>query len=155
MTVYVCSLSASPDQLIQPGTYTLLTFPFEEDQLDYQLMHQPAQPDGFAATSCDPRSGLIWPSCEGWGSLTAEFSWEPGGYSEIRDQFVRDPLGLAGEPNATALVHRPLSPGWQIIGKHHEIMVHPGVPLGVQVWHNDTVPRKVTYAQFKLAIHPW
>lgn len=156
MTVYVCSLSASPDQLIQPQTMTLLRFPFEENQIDKWSMHQPSQPDGLTATSSSSRAGLIWPSSTGWGSLTAEFTWEAGDYTEIRDQFVRDPLSFTDDPNnATALEHRALSPGLQLFAKQHEIAVYPGTSLGVMVWHNDKVSRKVTYAQFKLSIHPW
>jgi len=33
-------------------------------------------------------------------------------------------------------------------------VVRPNVPLGLLVYHNDSVPRRVTYAQFKLSIHP-
>lgn len=156
MTVYVCSLSATPDQVIQPNVDTLLTFPFDQDQIDKWGMHEPSQPDGVVATSSDPRTGLIWPSCEGWGHLTAEFQWEAGGYTELRDQFMRDPLGFTADPmNDTARDDRVPSGGYQFFTKHHEIGVHPGVPLGVTVRHNDKVARKILYAQFKLCIHPW
>lgn len=156
MTVQVCSLSASPDQLIQPLTDTLLKFPFEQNQLDDHGMHQPAQPDGFTATSGDDRSGLIWPSCAGWGFLLAEFQWEGGAYNEIRDHFVRDPLGMTSDPrNETGREDRYPTGGYQWFAKHHQIAVTPGVPLGVMVRHNDKVARKILYAQFKLCIHPW
>ncbi|MFF7966771.1 hypothetical protein ACFZC3_15565 [Streptomyces sp. NPDC007903] len=156
MTVYVASLSATPDQVIPPNTDTLLLFPFEEDQLDQWSMHDPQQPDGSTVTSSSQRAGLIWPSCEGWGHLTAEFEWEPGGYTEIRDFFMRDPLSLTADPmNDTARDDRVPGGGNQWFTKHHEISVHPGTPIGVMVRHNDKVPRRVLYAQFKLAIHPW
>lgn len=152
MTVYVCSLSATPDQWIPPGgDYTLIRFPFEENQYDAHGMHQPQQPDGTTVAFTDPASGLIWPCVAGWGELKADFIWEAGGYTEIRDQFVRDPLGA---PDYTAVDHRPPTGGMQFYTKAHAIFVKPGVPLGVMVRHNDSVRRRVTYAQFKLAIHP-
>ncbi|MEU8829319.1 hypothetical protein [Streptomyces sp900116325] len=155
MTVYVCSLSATPDQIIPPGGgYTLLKFPFTEEQFDEWGMHEAHQPDGVTAKSTETRSGLIWPCIAGWGALTANFIWEAGNYNEIRDQFVRDPLGLAGPPDYTAVDHRPPSPGQQFFTKHHEIFVNPETPLGVMVRHDDSVPRRVTYAQLKVAIHP-
>ncbi|MGW2213285.1 hypothetical protein [Streptomyces sp. NPDC001781] len=156
MAVYVCSLSASPDQVIQPLTDTLLRFPYDEEQADQWGMHNPAQPDGVASVTGDQRSGLIWPSCEGWGYLTAEFQWEPGGYNEIRDAFLRDPLSLTSDPmNDTARDDRAVTGGYQWYVKNHQIGVHPGTPIGVTVRHNDTVARKILYAQFKLSIHPW
>ena len=84
--------------------------------------------------------------------LTANVHWEPGDYSELRDRFVRDPLGVA--PDSTATDHRPPSPGMQCFTKQHQMFVHPGVPLAFLVSHNDSVARKITHAQFKLAIHP-
>ncbi|NEB92459.1 hypothetical protein [Streptomyces bauhiniae] len=156
MAVYVSSLSATPDQVIQPLTDTLLLFPFDQDQMDQWGMHDPAQPDGITAASSSQRAGLIWPSCEGWGHLTAEFQWEAGGYTEIRDAFMRDPLGLTDDPrNDTAREDRYPTGGYQWFVKNHQLSVHPGVPLGVMVRHNDKAPRKILYAQFKLAIHPW
>lgn len=155
MTVFVCSLSASPDQVIPPNRYTLLRFPFETDQWDVWGMHQAEQPDGVTALSGQDRSGLIWPHVHGWGSLTGHVQMEAGDYSEVRTQFIRDPLGLGDDPkNATGVAHWPPSPGMQFLPPHHEFAVYPGVPVGLMVRHNDTVPRRVTYAQFKLAIHP-
>jgi hypothetical protein len=119
-------------------------------------MHTPEQPDGATAVNGDDRTGLIWPSCEGWGHLEAEFQWEAGAYTELRDMFMRDPLGLTGDPcNDTGRDDRYPTGGYQWFTKHHQIEVHPGVPLGVMVRHNDKVSRKILYAQFKLAIHPW
>jgi hypothetical protein len=156
VTVYVCSLSATPDQLIQPNTDTLLVFPFDQDQIDHYGMHEPLQPDGITVASDDQRAGLIWPYCDGWGHLTAEVQWEAGGYTELRDLFMRDPLGFTSDPmNDTARDDRVPSGGYQYFTKHHELAVYPGTPLGFMVRHNDKVPRRVLYAQFKLAIHPW
>jgi hypothetical protein len=156
MAVYVCSLSGTPDQVIQPLTDTLLLFPFEQDQMDTWGMHDPCQPDGITVTSSSQRAGLIWPSCEGWGHLTAEVQWEAGGYTELRDMFMRDPLSLTDDPrNDTGRDDRYPTGGYQWFTKHHELAVSPGTPLGVMVRHNDKTARRVLYAQFKLAIHPW
>ncbi len=151
MSVMFCSLQVSPDQLIPPKAYTLLKFPYDSESDDRWHMHQPCQPDGTTATFPDPESGLIWPAAEGLGHLTACIHWEAGGYNELRDQFVRDPLGT---PDYTATDHRPPSGGQQFFTKHHASIVRPNVPLGLLVYHNDSVPRRVTYAQFKLSIHP-
>lgn len=155
MSTFVCSLSASPDQLIPPGgAYTLLKFPYENEQWDVWWMHQTLQPDGVLSASGDERSALIWPNAFGWGSLTGHVQMEGGGYTEVRTQFVRDPLGFTEDPaNATGPVHWAPSPGMQFLHAHHEIAVYPGVPLGMMIQHNDTVPRSVLYAEFKLAIH--
>ena len=76
---------------------------------------------------------------------------------------VRDPLNLTGQyppvgnspaGNSTGTDHRPPSPGMQCFTKHHEFFVHPGMPLAFLVAHNASGSRKITHAQFKLAIHP-
>ncbi|WP_415925406.1 hypothetical protein [Streptomyces sp. ME19-01-6] len=61
------------------------------------------QPDGHVIKSwdADGRSGPIWPSASGWGQLYAMIQWEAGSYPELRDQYVRDPLGLTSTPNDT------------------------------------------------------
>lgn len=157
MTVHVCSLITAEPQTIPPGGYHTVRFPPSGGKsYDAHGMHQTTQPDGYQITDWqeDDRSALIWPAADGWGSLTAVIQWESGGYTELRDQFVRDPLGLTGDPvNTTATEHRPPSPGMQCWHKSHEIFVHPGVPLAVRVSHNDAVPRRLVFAEFKLAIH--
>ncbi|MDX2749663.1 hypothetical protein PV413_03645 [Streptomyces scabiei] len=154
--VRVCSLITSEPQLIPPGGYHVVRFPYAGESYDAHDMHAVEQPDGYVVGnwSTDDRSGLIWPSDEGWGSLTAVIQWEAGGYSELRDQYIRDPLGLTDDPrNTTGTDHRPPSPGMQCWTKHHECFVHPGQPLALRVSHNDTGPRRLLLAQFKLAIH--
>src|SRR5690606_29693257 len=101
----------------------------------------------------DDRAGLIWPAVEGWGELTANIHWESGSYTELRDRFVRDPLGLAGGADSTGTDHRPPSPGMQCFTKKHSIFVRPGTPIALLVAHNASTPRKIVHAQFKLAIH--
>jgi hypothetical protein len=158
MSVHVVSLIRSTPQVILPGQYTLVRFPFGgAESFDGHQMHQAVQPDGHIVTDwdADDRSGLIWPAVDGWGVLTAHVHWESGNYSELRDRFVRDPLGLTeGGYDSTATDHRPPSPGMQCFTKQHQMFVHPGVPLAFLATHNASSPRKVTHAQFKLAIHP-
>jgi hypothetical protein len=80
--------------------------------------------------------------------------WEDGAYSELRDQFVRDPLGFTDDPvDTTATDHRPPSPGMQCFTKSHGIFVSPGTPLALRVAHNDSQARDIVLAEFKLAIH--
>lgn len=157
MPVLVCSLKAETPQLIPAdGGYHIVRFPFgSAESSDEHEMHQMAQPDGYQVTdwAADDRSGLIWPAVAGWGSLTALIYWEAGGYTELRDRFVRDPLNLATGYDSTATEHRPPSPGMQCWHKSHEMFVDPGTPLALLVSHNDAVARKVTLAEFKLAIH--
>lgn len=157
--VQVCSLKCEVDQLIAPGAaYQVVRFPFGAAEPSDQFgMHQAVQPDGYVVSSweTDDRSGLIWPSTAGWGHLYAMLQWEAGGYAELRDQFVRDPLGFTSVPNdTTATEHRPPSIGMQCFVKGHGIFVDPAVPLALRVAHNDSVPRRLVLAGFKLAVHP-
>jgi hypothetical protein len=154
MTVRICSLKVDTPQTVPTdGGYHLVRFPYTAESYDPWGMHQPTQPDGGAVTSWsrDDRSGLIWPAVAGWGVLTSLIYWEAGDYDELRDRFVRDPLG---EYDSTATEHRPPSPGIQCWHKTHEMFVSPDVPLALLVAHDATSARKLTLAEFKLAIHP-
>lgn len=157
--VTVCSLKRDTPQVIPPGAYTILTFPFgTAESSDSWLMHQAVQPDAYAVTDWenDPRSGLIWPARSGWGELHAMIQWESGDYRELRDQFVRDPLRLGSSTpvDTTATEHRPPSIGMQCWNKGHGIFVSPDTPLAVRVSHDASTPLAVTLAEFKLVIHP-
>ncbi|WP_371793816.1 hypothetical protein OIE91_11095 [Streptomyces albidoflavus] len=162
--VQVCSLKVDTPQLIPGGgTYHVVRFPFGAgESTDRFEMHQVLQPDGYVVAdwAADDRSGLIWPSRSGWGHLYGMIQWESassgsGGYTELRDQYVRDPLGLTPSPNdTTATEHRPPSPGMQCFVKSHGIFVNPATPLALRVGHNDAQPRNLVLAEFKLAIHP-
>lgn len=152
--VRVVSLKVDTPQTIpSDGDYHVARFPYTTESYDPWGMHQPEQPDGATITSwkTDDRSGLIWPACEGWGVLTSLIYWEAGNYDELRDRFVRDPLG---DYDSTATDHRPPSPGIQCFTKQHQIFVRPDVPLALLVAHDATTARKLTLAEFKLAIHP-
>ncbi|MEU8870422.1 hypothetical protein AB0D24_04515 [Streptomyces javensis] len=156
--VQVCSLKADTPQPIQPGTgYTVVRFPFgAAESSDRFAMHQVVQPDGHVVRdwATDDRSGLIWPSRPGWGHLHAMIQWEAGAYTELRDQYVRDPLALTSNPNdTTATEHRPPSPGAQFFVKNHGIYVNPLTPIALRVTHNDSEPRLLTLAELKLVIH--
>lgn len=157
MPIPVCSLITTERQTVPSGGYHPVHFPFGSgESYDECGMHQMVQPDSYHITDwrADPRASLIWPACEGWGVLTAMIQWEPGNYSELRDQYVRDPLGFTDDPvNTTATDHRPPSPGMQCFTKHHELFVHPDVPLALRVSHNASGPLDLVHAQFKLAIH--
>ncbi|MEY7976545.1 hypothetical protein [Streptomyces sp. enrichment culture] len=157
--VQVCSLKRDTPQTVPANSpYTVIRFPFgTAESYDVFTMHQVNQPDGYTVTSwdTDARSGLIWPSTAGWGDLYAMIQWEAGGYDELRDQFVRDPLGLTPTPNdTTATEHRPPSIGMQCWTKQWGVFVDPAVPLALRATHDDSVARKIVLAEFKLVIHP-
>ncbi|WP_069885283.1 hypothetical protein [Streptomyces luteocolor] len=157
MTVLVCSLKSETLQSIpNDGDYHVVRFPPVGEPCDVHGMHQQAQPDGYEIRDWarDDRSGLIWPACPGWGSLTAVLYWEEGDYTEVRDRFVRDPLGLTTGYDSTATEDHPPTGGGQFLHKSHELFVDPGTPLAVLVRHNASRPRRLTLAEFKLAIHP-
>lgn len=156
--VEVCSLKRDTPQSVPANSpYQVIRFPFgASESSDRYAMHQINQPDGYVITDwhSDDRSGLIWPSKAGWGDLYAMIQWEAGEYTELRDQFVRDPLGLTPRPNdTTATEHRRPSPGLQCWVKHWGIFVDPGTPLAVRATHDDGVARNITLAEFKLVIH--
>lgn len=158
MPLQVCSLIVDEARAVPADrAYHVVRFPFGGDESsDEHGMHQARQPDGVEVGDWrdDDRAGLIWPATDGWGVLTAMIQWERGDYTELRDQYVRDPLGLTADPaNTTATDHRAPSPGMQCFTKHHELFVHAGVPLALRVRHNARSPRDLVLAEFKLAIH--
>lgn len=154
MVDHVCSLKVESPQTIPVSSgYTLLRFPYGStgESSDADGMHNPAQPDGVTSAYPDPRSGLIWPAHDAWADLYAMVQWEEDSYTEVRDQFTRDPLGLAGTPDSTCTEDHPPTPGGQYIAKSWAIFVHPGTPIGLMVRHNAPTSVKVTLAEFKLA----
>ncbi|HCA87524.1 MAG TPA: hypothetical protein DEQ61_19880 [Streptomyces sp.] len=155
MPVHVCSLIVNEAQSIPAdGEYHIVRFPYGGgESYDAHGMHQAQQPDGETSAYPDRRSGLIWPALDGWGSLTAMVFWADGDYSEVRDRFVRDPLGLAEGYDSTATEDHARTPGGQYRQKHHELFVHPDTPLAFMIRHNGSGPVSITHAQLKLAIH--
>jgi hypothetical protein len=154
VTARICSLKVDTPQTIpNDGGYHVVRFPYPDQSYEAWGMHTPVQPDGRTVTSWakDDRSGLIWPSVAGWGVLTSLIYWEAGDYDELRDRFVRDPLG---DYDSTATEHRPPSPGIQCWHKTHELFVRPDIPLALLVAHDASSSKKLTLAEFKLVIHP-
>lgn len=154
MSVYFTSLGFKPaagqEQIIPSGVYTPVRFPYGvQENADPWDMHSRIQAGGRIVTYADPESGLIRPAVGGWGCLEFNVIWMDGDYTEIRDVFVRDPLGV---PDETGYDHRGRTPGENCFTKTHWLAVRPGVPLGVQVAHDGVSPAKVRMAQFKLTI---
>ncbi|MEU8870426.1 hypothetical protein AB0D24_04535 [Streptomyces javensis] len=147
--------TSQPQTIAGDGQYHVLRYPYDTESYDPYEMHEAVQPDGYQVVDwrTDDRSGLIWPAKTGWGVLTAAIQWADADYTELRDQFVRDPLGITSDPvNTTGTDHRPPSPGIQCFTKNHPIIVHPDVPLAVRVAHNASAPVNVILTEFKLAI---
>jgi hypothetical protein len=155
MAVRVCSLILTETQTVPADEqYHVVRFRFgAAESSDAHHMHEAQQPDGVSTTFAHDRAGLIWPSADGWGELKALMYWAPGGYSETRSRFVRDPLNLAGGADSTCTEDSPASPGAQFRAKAWGIFVHVGTPLALMVRHNAPSPVALTHAQFKLAIH--
>jgi hypothetical protein len=154
VSVRLCSLGFKPvsgqEQVIPPGAYTLLRFPYgTQENADPWDMHSRVHA-GRVVTYADPESGLIIPSRAGVGCLELDVIWTDTDYTELRDVFVRDPLGTTPDP--TGYDHRARTPGENCFTKTHWLVVRPGIPLGVEVAHDGTVAAKVRMAQFKLTI---
>lgn len=159
MPVEVCSLVVNePQSIPADGAYHIVKFPFGTgESYDDAGMHQMARPDGYTISDWrrDDRSGLIWPTFDGWGELHALMYWDAGDYGETRDRFVRDPLNLPGSTgyNSTCTEDHPPTPGGQYRAKHWGIFVHPGTPLGLLVKHDASKAVNLAFAEFKLVIH--
>ncbi|PSK86905.1 hypothetical protein CLV63_13322 [Murinocardiopsis flavida] len=150
----VCSLITTGPQLIPAGeAYTVVRFPFGTESYDEHGMHDPAQPDGETATDGHPRAGLIWPSADGWADLYAMLFWPDGGYNEVRDRFVRDPLDLSTGHDSTCTQDHAPTPGGQYLAKTWGMFVKVGTPVSVMVRHNSGSGVNLDFAEFKLAIH--
>ena len=155
---HYCSLLVSEDQVIPRGEYTIVRFPYSSgggaEQSDAEGMHSPAQPDGGSSAYPDERSGLIWPAHSGViGHWLAEAQFEPGDYSEIRLQFIRDPLNLSTGANTTGTTHLPKSPGMQCFTLSHMFIANADTPVAFRVFHNASGPVKLTLAEHKLGYY--
>ncbi|MGH3312339.1 MAG: hypothetical protein ACRDP3_17430 [Streptomyces sp.] len=136
--------------------YHLVRFPYEGESSDPWRMHDPANGGGHPATFPDPRSGLIYPSHEGWGLVSAMVHWEKDAEPhEYRARFVRDPLGDGYD--STATTDAAVTGGGQYKAYMWQFFVHPGTPIGLKISARGTGDTKIatalTHAQLKLAIH--
>ncbi|WP_371528368.1 hypothetical protein OG302_22260 [Streptomyces sp. NBC_01283] len=156
MTVQICSLKTETPQAITPGSYQVVRFPYADESIDVHGMHNQVDPLNYETRDWQrsDRSGLIWPSMDGWGCLTSLIYWEAGDYDELRDRYVRDPLDLSTGADSTATEHRPPSPGQQFFHKSHEMFVRVGTPIALLVAQDAPRTTRLTLAEFKLAIHP-
>ncbi|MFC4495092.1 hypothetical protein ACFPA8_13225 [Streptomyces ovatisporus] len=136
--------------------YHLVRFPYDGESYDPWKMHDPDNGGGDSEDFPHARSGLIYPSHEGWGVLSAMVHWEKDGDPhEYRARFVRDPLGDGYDSTATSDAAE--TGGGQYKSYVWQFFVHPETPLGLKVSARGTGDTKVAtplmHAQFKLAIH--
>lgn len=140
--------------------YHLVRFPYTagEEQYDPWAMHDPAKGGGTSSRFPDSRSGLIWPSHDGWATLSALVFWKPDGRpTEYRARFVRDPLGLSTGYDSTATTDMEPTRGGQYRSYTWQMFVHPSTPVGLKVSARGAGDVKIAaplmFSEFKLAIH--
>lgn len=136
--------------------YYLVRFPYgEQESYDPWNMHA-AKRGGGTSRFPDARSGLIYPSHEGWGLLSAMVHWEKDSDPhEYRARFVRDPLGDGYD--STATTDAAETGGGQYKTYMWQMFVYPDVPLGLKISARGKGDKKIAtplmHAQFKLAVH--
>ncbi|MFE0173960.1 hypothetical protein ACFWZ2_16730 [Streptomyces sp. NPDC059002] len=166
MSLAICSLkwdaALSGQQTVTYDTdgYHLVRFPYEagEESYDPWNMHDPSKGGTSPSQFPDARSGLIWPSHDGWGVLCALVFWaadtDP---SEYRARFVRDPLGLSTGYDSTATTDSAPTRGGQFRSYTWQMFVHPSTPVGLKISARGVgdvrIATPLTLAEFKLAIH--
>ncbi|MGW0655418.1 hypothetical protein ACWD4T_42765 [Streptomyces umbrinus] len=141
--------------------YHLVRFPYEKDEESYDpwKMHDPAQGGTTASKFPDTRSGLIWPSHDGWGVVSAMVFWEADARAlEYRARFVRDPLNMTSKKyDSTATTDSTITRGGQYRSYLWQMFVHRGTPLGLKIsargLNDAKITTPITLAEFKLAIH--
>lgn len=166
MGLAICSLKweaarTGPQRITYDSDgYHLVRFPYVtgDEQYDRWNMHDPAKGGTTASTFPDPRSGLIWPSHDGWGVLSALVFWEADADGlEYRARFVRDPLNLTTFYNSTATTDCAPTRGGQYRSYMWQMFVHPDTPVGLKVSVRGAGDTKIAtpmmLAEFKLAIH--
>ncbi|MGW0735716.1 hypothetical protein [Streptomyces sp. NPDC002851] len=163
MSIAVCSLlwDASHDgqQKITYDNdgYHLVRFPYGDGRESYDpwKMHDPSHGGDNQSQYPDARSGLIWPSHDGWGLLSALVFWQGDATpTEYRARFVRHPL--TDGYDSTATTDYPPTGGGQYRQYHWQMYVHKGTPLGFKISARRSgtgVATPITHAQFKLTIH--
>ncbi|QEV17250.1 hypothetical protein [Streptomyces alboniger] len=166
MSVAICSLKWDAAQhgpqaiRYDSDGYHLVRFPYgaEAESYDPWRMHDPAKGGTAPAQFPHDRSGLIWPSHDGWGVLSALVFWQPDSRpAEYRFRFVRDPLGLTTGYDSTATTDSAPTRGSQFRSYVWQMFVHPDTPVGLKVTARGVgdvrLATPLTHAQFKLAIH--
>ncbi|MEU6659214.1 hypothetical protein [Streptomyces sp. NPDC046821] len=165
MGIAICSLkfeaARSGQQKItyDHDGYHLVRFPYGvgEESYDPWKMHDPANGGGSAAKYPDARAGLIYPSHDGWGTLSALVFWEPdAGAHEYRARFVRDPLSGSTGYDSTATTDSAPTEGGQFRSYTWQMFVHPGTPVGLKIAARGAggalVRTPLALAELKLAI---
>ncbi|MPY61171.1 hypothetical protein [Streptomyces spongiae] len=141
--------------------YHLVRFPFDGkgESYDPWKMHDPAHGGTKPSAYPDQRSGLIWPSHDGWGVVSAMVFWEADPRAiEYRARFVRDPLNSTKDGyDSTATNDSTITRGGQFRTYLWQMFVHKGTPLGLKVsargLKDARIKTAITLAEFKLAIH--
>ncbi|MFD7647457.1 hypothetical protein ACFV5M_07345 [Streptomyces albidoflavus] len=159
MGVAVCSLkweaarTGSQCIVYDSDGYHLVRFPYEESEESYDPwgMHDPGK------AYPDPESGLIVPSHDGWGTVSALVFWAPDSRPvEYRARFVRDPLGSSTGYDSTATTDSAPTGGNQFRTYMWQMFVRKDTPLGLKVTARASgdvpVPAALTLAEFKLAV---
>ncbi|HEV7625182.1 MAG TPA: hypothetical protein VGO89_01645 [Streptomyces sp.] len=137
--------------------YHLVRFPYDGESYDPWKMHDPANGGGEdPAEFPERRSGLIYPSHEGWGIVSAMVHWKKDGDPhEYRARFVRDPLGE--DYDSTATTDAAETGGGQYKAYVWQFFVHRNTPIGIKISARGKGDEKIAtpllHAQFKLAIH--
>ncbi|MFF3764248.1 hypothetical protein ACFYYR_09200 [Streptomyces sp. NPDC001922] len=168
MSLVVCSLKwdlgtsgTGPQRITYDSDgYHLVRFPYGRtgESTDPWGMHDPAHGGSEPSVYPDARSGLIHPSHDGWGVLSAMVIWQPDTRpSEFRARFVRDPLGLSTGYDSTGTCDSAHTGGSQFRTYMWQFAVKRGTPVGLKVTARGSGDRRiavpVTLAEFKLAIH--
>jgi hypothetical protein len=136
--------------------YYLVRFPYgEQESYDPWNMHA-SRRGGDTSKFPDAHSGLIHPSHDGWGIVSAMVHWEKDGDPhEYRARFVRDPLGDGYD--STATTDAAATGGGQYKTYVWQFFVYRDVPLGLKISARGKDDKKIAtplmHAQFKLAIH--
>lgn len=167
MPVAVCSLKwdrdasgTKPQRVVYDADgYHLVRFPYDGagESTDPWRMHDPAHGGDEPSAFPDARSGLIWPSHDGWGVLSALVFWESASRpSEYRVRFVRDPLGQAAGYDSTGTTDSARTGGRQFRSHMWQFFVKKGTPLGLKITARGAGDARIavplTLAEFKLAI---
>ncbi|MGH4030792.1 hypothetical protein ACQB60_17850 [Actinomycetota bacterium Odt1-20B] len=166
MSLAICSLKweaarTGPQKITYDSDgYHLVRFPYAaaEESYDPWNMHDPARGGTSPSKFPDARSGLIWPSHDGWGTLTALVFWEADSRpAEYRSRFVRDPLSHSTGYDSTATTDIAPTRGGQYRSYVWQMFVHPQTPVGLKISARGAgdvrIAAPLMLAEFKLAIH--